>query len=101
MPFQAALAILNLTVIQPRVTKFTPLAEGKLRSRIESLTARLKFPLKRLDEVDGSKRQSHSNAEFYGLPWASQDNLNRVCCYSLFTEEKYCDFRQPDEAVRA
>ncbi|KAJ7911611.1 peptidase family M48-domain-containing protein [Mycena leptocephala] len=48
----------------------SPLAEGELRTRIESLASKLKFPLTHLYEIDGSKRSSHSNAYFFGLPWS-------------------------------
>ena len=57
------------TIIQPLFNKLTPLSEGDLRKRIESLASQLKFPLKHLYEIDGSKRSSHSNAYFFGLPW--------------------------------
>ena len=59
------------TVIQPLFNKLTPLPKGGLRSRIESLASQLKFPLKHLYEIDGSKRSSHSNAYFFGLPWVT------------------------------
>jgi STE24 endopeptidase len=55
--------------IQPLFNKLSPLAEGELRTRIESLASKLKFPLTHLYEIDGSKRSSHSNAYFFGLPW--------------------------------
>jgi len=57
------------TVIQPLFNKLIPLPKGDLRTRIESLASQLKFPLKHMYEIDGSKRSSHSNAYFYGLPW--------------------------------
>jgi STE24 endopeptidase len=59
------------TIIQPLFNKLTPLPNGNLRNRIESLASQLKFPLKHLYEIDGSKRSSHSNAYFFGLPWVS------------------------------
>ena len=37
---------------------------------MESLAGKLGFPLKHLYVIDGSKRSSHSNAYFYGLPWS-------------------------------
>ena len=74
--FQLFMVILYPTVIQPLFNKLSPLAEGELRVRIESLASKLKFPLKHLYEIDGSKRSSHSNAYFFGLPWVSQINDN-------------------------
>lgn len=67
--FQLAMVVLYPTVIQPLFNKLSPLSEGDLRNRIEALAAKLKFPLKHLYEIDGSKRSSHSNAYFFGLPW--------------------------------
>jgi STE24 endopeptidase len=50
------------TFIQPLFNKLTPLPEGELRSRVEALAGSLKFPLKHLYVIDGSKRSGHSNA---------------------------------------
>ncbi|XP_006456595.1 hypothetical protein AGABI2DRAFT_188490 [Agaricus bisporus var. bisporus H97] len=68
--FQLSMVILYPTVIQPLFNKLSPLSEGDLRNRIEALAVKLKFPLKHLYEIDGSKRSSHSNAYFFGLPWS-------------------------------
>lgn len=68
--FQMTMVILYPTVIQPLFNKLSPLPEGELKSRIEALAAKLQFPLKHLYEIDGSKRSSHSNAYFFGLPWS-------------------------------
>ncbi|CCL98879.1 uncharacterized protein FIBRA_00886 [Fibroporia radiculosa] len=70
LAFQLIMVVIFPTVIQPLFNKLSPLAEGELRTRIESLASKLKFPLKHLYEIDGSKRSSHSNAYFYGLPWS-------------------------------
>ena len=64
------MVILYPTVIQPLFNKLSPLQEGDLRTRIEGLATKLRFPLKHLYEIDGSKRSSHSNAYFFGLPWS-------------------------------
>ncbi|KAM5531434.1 hypothetical protein V8D89_014891 [Ganoderma adspersum] len=68
--FQMSMVVLYPTVIQPLFNKLSPLAGGDLRTRIEALASKLKFPLKHLYEIDGSKRSSHSNAYFFGLPWS-------------------------------
>ncbi|KAG0175748.1 hypothetical protein DFQ28_003227 [Apophysomyces sp. BC1034] len=65
--FQLFLLTIYPTVIQPLFNKLTPLQEGDLRTRIEELAASIKFPLKKLYVIDGSKRSSHSNAYFYGF----------------------------------
>jgi STE24 endopeptidase len=88
------MVIIYPTVIQPLFNKLSPLAEGELRSRVEALASRLKFPLKHLYEIDGSKRSSHSNAYFFGLPWVGTvgfahmfaiDSDNRVNTSSSLT----------------
>jgi hypothetical protein len=49
-------------VIAPLFNKYELLPEGSLREKIEALAGSLKFPLKKLYKMDGSKRSSHSNA---------------------------------------
>ncbi|KAI0033303.1 peptidase family M48-domain-containing protein [Vararia minispora EC-137] len=68
--FQMVMVIIFPTFIQPLFNKLSPLPSGELRTRIEALAGKLRFPLKHLYEIDGSKRSSHSNAYFYGLPWS-------------------------------
>jgi len=70
LAFQLIMVVIYPMVIQPLFNKLSPLAEGELRTRIESLAGKLKFPLTHLYEIDGSKRSSHSNAYFFGLPWS-------------------------------
>ncbi|KZP23906.1 hypothetical protein FIBSPDRAFT_785159 [Athelia psychrophila] len=70
LTFQMSMVILYPTVIQPLFNKLSPLRDGDLRNRIEALATKLRFPLTHLYEIDGSKRSSHSNAYFFGLPWS-------------------------------
>ncbi|KAF7290747.1 CAAX prenyl protease [Mycena indigotica] len=70
LAFQLVMVIIYPMIIQPLFNKLSPLRQGDLRSRIESLASKLKFPLKHLYEIDGSKRSAHSNAYFFGLPWS-------------------------------
>jgi STE24 endopeptidase len=70
LAFQILMVFLYPLVIQPLFNKLSPLAPGELKDRIEALSRNLKFPLKHLYEIDGSKRSSHSNAYFFGLPWS-------------------------------
>jgi STE24 endopeptidase len=53
--------------IAPLFNRFTPLEEGDLRRRIESLIARCGFRAEGLFVMDGSKRSSHGNAYFTGF----------------------------------
>ncbi|KAG8849646.1 hypothetical protein FRB96_000672 [Tulasnella sp. 330] len=67
---QLIFVVIYPLLIQPLFNKLSPLHEGTLRTRIEGLAGGLNFPLKHLYVIDGSKRSSHSNAYFYGLPWS-------------------------------
>lgn len=60
------------TLIQPLYNKFTPLEDGELKDAIYKLASAENFPLTKLFVIDGSKRSSHSNAYFTGLPWSKQ-----------------------------
>lgn len=55
------------TWIAPLFNKFSPLADGEMKSRIEALLARCGFRSSGLFVMDGSKRSSHGNAYFTGF----------------------------------
>ncbi|GMN45024.1 hypothetical protein TIFTF001_014215 [Ficus carica] len=84
--FMFVLSIVMMTVypilIAPLFNKFTPLPEGSLREKIESLASSLKFPLKKLFVVDGSTRSSHSNAYMYGF-----FNNKRIVLYDTLIQQ--------------
>jgi len=71
--FGAGLQVFMITVypiaILPLFNKLSPLETGDLKTGVEGLAAGLKFPLKELYVIDGSKRSAHSNAYFFGMPW--------------------------------
>ncbi|MGA1795848.1 MAG: M48 family metallopeptidase [bacterium] len=54
-------------VIAPLFNDFIPLEEGGLKGDIERYAARVRFPLKEISVMDGSRRSAHSNAYFSGL----------------------------------
>ncbi|KZS95315.1 hypothetical protein SISNIDRAFT_548650 [Sistotremastrum niveocremeum HHB9708] len=85
--FIVVMQIIYPVLIQPLFNKLSPLAEGELRSRIEKLASGLNYPLKKLYEIDGSKRSSHSNAYMYGLPWSKH-----IVIYDTLIEQS-----KPDE----
>ena len=53
--------------IAPLFNKFTPMEAGDLRDDIEKYAQNVKFPLREIFVMDGSKRSSHSNAYFIGF----------------------------------
>ena len=67
MAFNLLVLLLYPTVIAPLFNKFSPLAEGATKTRIEALLARCGFHSKGLFVMDGSKRSAHGNAYFTGL----------------------------------
>lgn len=96
------MVIVYPTVIQPLFNKLSPLADGELRTRIESLASKLNFPLKHLYEIDGSKRSSHSNAYFFGLPWVSVVGELRPDIHSSVpAEQTHRHFRHPHQGEQA
>ena len=77
------------TLILPLFNKLSPLPAGELKTSVENLAAKLRFPLSDLYVIDGSKRSAHSNAYFYGLPWKKH-----IVLYDTLIEQS-----EPDEVV--
>jgi len=75
--------------ILPLFNKLSPLEPGPLKTGVEGLAKRLKFPLHELHVIDGSKRSAHSNAYFYGLPWKKH-----IVIYDTLIEKS-----EPEEVV--
>ncbi|ERT02053.1 STE24 endopeptidase [Sporothrix schenckii 1099-18] len=71
--FGAGLQVFMISIypiaILPLFNKLSPLEEGPLKTDVEDLAKKLKFPLHELYVIDGSRRSAHSNAYFFGLPW--------------------------------
>ncbi|KAL0373684.1 UNVERIFIED_CONTAM: CAAX prenyl protease 1 [Sesamum radiatum] len=84
--FMLIVSLVMMTIypilIAPLFNKFTPLPEGDLRSKIETLASSLKFPLKKLFVIDGSTRSSHSNAYMYGF-----FNNKRIVLYDTLIQQ--------------
>ena len=55
------------SLIAPLFNKFSPLEEGKLKSKLDLLLQKCDFSAKGLFLMDGSKRSSHGNAFFAGF----------------------------------
>ncbi|GMM35143.1 zinc metalloprotease [Saccharomycopsis crataegensis] len=85
--FQLVLQTIFPTVIQPLFNKVEPLEKGELRTSIEELAKKNRFPLTQLFVIDGSKRSTHSNAYFMGLPWSKQIVLYDTLIKSATIEE--------------
>lgn len=65
--FTLLMLALYPTLIAPLFNKFSPMAEGQLKERIEKLLAKCGFKSNGLFVMDGSRRSSHGNAYFTGF----------------------------------
>lgn len=65
--FSLFISFVAPVVIMPLFNKFEPLAEGELKSALETYAAKLNFKMKGLFTMDGSKRSTKSNAFFTGF----------------------------------
>ncbi|HOC89832.1 MAG TPA: M48 family metallopeptidase [bacterium] len=65
--FSLLVTFIAPTWIMPLFNKFTPLEEGELRASIMAYAEKVRFPLKGVFVMDGSKRSSKSNAFFTGF----------------------------------
>lgn len=65
--FSLILQYIAPTWIMPLFNKFTPLKEGELYEKIMDYSKSVRFPLKQIFVIDGSKRSSKANAFFTGF----------------------------------
>ncbi len=65
--FMLIIHFLAPTFIMPLFNKFKPVEEGELKDAILNYADSIKFPLKNVFVMDGSKRSSKSNAFFTGF----------------------------------
>lgn len=71
------------TWIMPLFNKFTPLAEGELKSAIMEYADSIQFSLSNIFVMDGSKRSSRSNAFFTGF-----GKNKRIVLFDTLIEEQ-------------
>lgn len=64
--FQLLMLLLYPRLIAPLFNRFTPLAEGPLKARIDALAQRLGFRTRGIFLMDASRRSAHGNAYFTG-----------------------------------
>lgn len=82
MGFQLFTAAIYPVFLAPLFNKFTPLADGSLKSRIEALARQVHFKMAGIFTIDGSKRSSHSNAFFAGL-----GSMRRIVLFDTLIEK--------------
>eukprot|EP00026_Physarum_polycephalum_P007646 Phypoly_transcript_07711.p1 GENE.Phypoly_transcript_07711~~Phypoly_transcript_07711.p1 ORF type:complete len:428 (+),score=23.67 Phypoly_transcript_07711:127-1410(+) len=88
--FVCAVAVLfsdmYAVMLAPMFNKYTRLPDGVLRAEILELSRKLKFPVKDVYTMDGSKRSAHSNAFLMGF-WSSSVVLYDTLVKDLSTPE--------------
>jgi STE24 endopeptidase len=65
--FTLLLRFVGPTWIMPLFNKYSPLKDGELKQALFSLAERIRFPLKNVFVMDGSRRSTKSNAFFTGF----------------------------------
>jgi STE24 endopeptidase len=65
--FTLAIQFIAPTWIMPLFNKFTPLADGSLRSKLLEYANSVQFPLQGIFVIDGSRRSARANAFFTGF----------------------------------
>lgn len=81
------ISIIYPLFIAPLFNKFTPLPEGELKTRLESLLQKCGFKSSGLYVMDASKRSNHSNAYFTGFGKSKRVVLYDTLISQLSPEE--------------
>lgn len=85
--FSLAISVIYPLFIAPLFNKFTPLEEGELKTRLETLLQKCGFKASGLFVMDASKRSGHSNAYFTGFGKSKRVVLYDTLIAQLTPEE--------------
>lgn len=85
--FSFGISFLYPTLIAPLFNKFTPVADGELKTRVENLMERTGFKASGVFMMDASKRSKHSNAYFTGIGKSKRIVLYDTLCEQLTVDE--------------
>ena len=85
--FNLAAQLIWPNFIAPLFNQFTPLPDGDLKTRIETLLQRCGFHCSNLFVMDGSRRSSHGNAYFTGFGTSKRIVLFNTLLNKLNPEE--------------
>lgn len=80
--FQVLIIYIAPVLIMPLFNRFSPLAEGKLKTEIEQLAHKENFQIKGIYTIDGSKRSSKANAALTGF-----GRFKRVMLYDTLLKQ--------------
>lgn len=84
--FTLLLQVLYPLVIAPLFNKFSPLEDGELKTKLESLLEKAGFKSSGVFVVDASKRSGHSNAYFGGM-----GKSKRIVLYDTLIQQLTAD----------
>ena len=84
--FSLGISVIYPIFIAPIFNKFTPLEDGELKTRLETLLEKCGFKANGLFVMDASKRSGHSNAYFTGF-----GKSKRVVLYDTLIEQLSTD----------
>ena len=79
--FVFLLMVIAPICIMPAFNNFDKIEDNKLREDIEKLATELKYPLTKIEIVDGSKKSGHSNAYQYGF-----GKIKKIVIYDTLLE---------------
>jgi len=85
--FSLFMAFFYSDLIVPLFNKQKPLEAGELRDSIEAFAAKVRFKLKDIYVIDGSRRSAHANAYFTGFGSRKRIVLYDTLMEQLTTEE--------------
>lgn len=83
---QFSLMLIAPLVLLPLFNKFTPLAEGELKTAIESYAQQQQYKLSGIFSIDGSRRSTKSNAYVTGF-----GSLKRIALFDTLIEKHTTD----------
>lgn len=65
--FALLMIVIAPVFIMPLFNKFDPMEENLLKRDVERLATSIKYPISKVEVLDGSRRSGHSNAFQYGF----------------------------------
>ena len=85
--FQLLIAFLFPVLIAPLFFRFSPLEEGPLKERLQTMAEKTGFTFRSIQVIDGSRRSAHSNAFFTGFGSSKRIALFDTLMDSLSDEQ--------------
>ena len=88
----AIFMILIPLVIMPMFNKYEPIDDNLLKQDIEALAKECKYPVSKIEVVDGSRRSGHSNAFQYGF-----GKIKKIVLFDTLLDQHLGKINQTEE----